>query len=128
MKTQIEVGKVYAVRYPFFMSSYEKWEDDFPTEVQSWRPGCQVDTNQGEDDYLPVRYYYSEGHGEMLLDVVGVFKPGRYPERVFFTRKWQDPDGKVFGKPNLRMTTKNNFIKMLNGYRHEYISDELEPA
>jgi hypothetical protein len=35
--------------------------------------------------------------GFAKFTVQGVFKPGRYPTRVFFTRAFTDPDGKTLG-------------------------------
>ena len=120
----LEIGRVHAVRYPFYRTTYQRFVGCGPTEsvelIESWRPGCdsdgQEDQSEGSDD----RYWFSDGHGEMLLEVVAEFKPGRFPARVFFTRKWKDPDGKVFGLPKLRMTTRTNFLKLLKGYRREY--------
>lgn len=57
----------------------------------------------------------------MVLDVVATFKPGRFPERVFYTRRWIDPDGREFGKTNkLRATTTAHFRSLLKGYRHDF--------
>lgn len=114
----LEIDKTYTVRYPFFRVTYNGQDEDGPYQEESWRPGCDSDSN-GVDDH----YWFSDGHGEMQLTVVCEFKPGRFPTRVFFTRKWQDPDGKVFGLPKLRMTTKTNFLKLLKGYRREYASE-----
>ena len=61
--------------------------------------------------------------GSMVLTVVDVFKPGRYPARVFYTRQWIDPDGKVFGKSALRMTTVSAFLRRTRGYMHDFYLD-----
>lgn len=119
MKTEIAIGKTYSVRYPFFVTIFEGFDADGPFQQESWRPGCGSDRNDDND-----RSWFSDGHGEMLLEVIAEFKPGRFPERVFFVRKWKDPDGKVFGLNKLRMTTHNNFVRMLKGYRRPYESEE----
>ena len=45
------------------------------------------------------------GWGQRIIEVVSQHKPGKYPERVFFVRRWRGPDGVVFGKNALRVTT-----------------------
>lgn len=57
----------------------------------------------------------------MALDVVATFKPGRFPERVFYTRRWVDPDGREFGKTGrLLIATAGQFRRLLKGYRHPF--------
>lgn len=119
-KPKLPLAAVFhIVRYPFvktkFMNFMDVGADESPTEEESWRPGCDSDV----DDHGNVTWS-CEGHGEMLLEVVGEFKPGRFPARVFYVRQWKDPDGKVFGKCKLRMTTRASFDRMLKGYRHNY--------
>lgn len=121
MKEQIEVGKTYSVRYPFVRDEFELPPDDPEAtqmaKVKGWRPGVEFDS---EAAYYGDTGAAADGDGEMLLTVVSTHKPGKFPERVFYTRQWKDPDGRVFGKCALRMTTTGNFRKLLRGYRHEY--------
>lgn len=56
----------------------------------------------------------------MHVRIVGVFRPGQYPTRVFYEREWVDPDGKRFGKKRLRIATSASFTRMLGGYRHHF--------
>lgn len=117
-KTKLPLANaLHVIRYPFFMAKFMNYGDgdEFPFEDESWRPGCASDV----DNHGNVTWF-CEGHGEMLLEVVGEFKPGRFPSRVFYVRQWRDPDGKVFGIGKLRMTTRANFDRMLKGYRHNY--------
>lgn len=121
MKTEpIEVGKTYAVRYPFVMEEVSLPPDDpegmRPVVVSNWRPGCLKDTY----DHDCSTVYVAESHGEMLLTVVDVHRPGKFPTRVFFTRKWKDPSGKVFGKGGLHIMTAQAFRRRLRGYLHHY--------
>jgi hypothetical protein len=109
------LGQFHIVRYPFSRTTYDSFYDDESKPIKCWRPGCDRDA----DDDGNVTWS-CEGHGEMLLEVVGEFKPGRFPARVFYVRQWRDPDGKVFGIGKLRMTTRTNFDRMLKGYRHNY--------
>ena len=66
------------------------------------------------------KHFDSLPDGEMLLSVVSTHKPGKFPERIFYTRQWKDPEGKVFGKGALRVTTIGTFRRLLRGYRHKY--------
>lgn len=110
MKTAITVGETYAVRYPFAWEEVEL--SDGP--ATGWHPGCRAVEYSDDFDFV------ADGHGEMLLTVVSTHKPGNFPERVMYTRKWKDPNGKVFGRGELRITTVGWFRRLLRGYRHDY--------
>ena len=58
--------------------------------------------------------------GTQILTVVSVHKPGKFPARVFYTRRWRDPDGVEFGKTHLRVTVMQSFRTIVRGYRHDY--------
>ena len=91
--------------------------------VKSWRPGVEWEQ---DDEYAA--HGVAEALGEMLLTVVDIHKPGRFPTRVFYTRQWKDPNGKVFGKAGLRITTLDAFRRRLRGYMHEFWLDgEKQP-
>lgn len=123
-KEPLEIGKTYRVVYPFVRDMVEMPEFDGEksccVEVHGWRPGCEKD--RGEDFY-GYADLAADAHGEMLLTVISLHKPGKYPERVFFTRSWRDPDGKEFGKDKLRITATSAFRRLLKGYRHDYYCD-----
>ena len=118
MKQQITPGETYSVRYPFVKTTFELPPDDpeatTTATVEGWRPGAEF----GHDGYDTISV--ADGHGEMLLSVVSTHKPGKFPERIFYTRQWKDPGGKVFGKGALRVTTIGTFRRLLRGYRHKY--------
>lgn len=127
MKLEVETGKTYSVRYPFVLEDVELPPDDpeatQPAMVKSWRPG--VEWEQEDEGQA---YGVAEAVGEMLLTVIDVHKPGRFPTRVFYTRQWKDPNGRVFGKGGLRITTLDAFRRRMRGYMHEYWLDgEKQP-
>lgn len=127
MKQEIEIGKTYSVSYPFFTEEVELPPDDPEATqmqmVKSWRPGVEWEQ---DDEYAA--HGVAEALGEMLLTVVDIHKPGRFPTRVFYTRQWKDPNGKVFGKAGLRITTLDAFRRRLRGYMHEFWLDgEKQP-
>ena len=104
----LEPGTSFQVQFPFVLTVDTVLDEDGPCDVASWRPGSEPD-NDGA-------HYHGEGF--MVLTVVSVHKPGKYPPRVFYTRKWIDPQGKTFGKDNLRVTSRGNFRRMIQGYRY----------
>lgn len=126
-KQAIEEGYEHIVQYPFVRETIETPVfDEFDIwtlkESLTWRPGVRFEQHDANCDADTI----ADALGRMRLRVIAVVKPGKYPERVFYTRQWQDPDGKLFGKTNLRMTTTQNFRVLLRGYRHEY--DLQEPS
>ncbi len=62
--------------------------------------------------------------GKQRLTVVGTYKPGTFPTRVFYVRKWVDPDGREFGKKACQTTTVNAFTALRRGYRHPFTMAE----
>jgi hypothetical protein len=105
--------------YPFVRTVFEKQDFDgeeaVTNHLHGWKPGCESEYDQGFSVI-----YSADGMGEMLLTVVSRHKPGRYPERVFYTRQWRDPDGKVFGNLKLRIATAQKFKQLSSGYRDEF--------
>ena len=110
MTIKIEAGQTHTVTgYPFvhYVANLYDEDDGCPYQTEGWRPGCTL--------------YVADGVGSMVLDVVAVFKPGRFPERVFYTRRWINPDGREFGKTStLRIATTGQFRRLLKGYRHQF--------
>ena len=111
----IEAGSVFAFSYPFIREEREVYEEDGPVMMKSWRPGVRYEPVYQDDSEA-----IADGLGEQIVRVVDVHKPGRYPPRVFFTREWKDPSGKVFGKPGLHIKTLDAFRRLVSGYRYEY--------
>lgn len=111
--TAPEAGKTYEVRYPFVRSVYDYHDGEGVCTDESWRPGFEYSANKSEDGADPA----ADQWGKALYTVIDVHKPGRFPTRVFYTRAWQDPDGKRFGKGTLRMVTMEKFNRMLKGMR-----------
>lgn len=121
-------GDVFRVKYPFLRCKVDVADSDpegqgFAT-IQSWKPGVEFHT----DNYGNEGPTTCDGEGEMVLTVVDVLKPGKYPTRVFFTRRWVRPDGKEFGKGGLHISTVPAFKRRAAGYMHEYELAEQEHA
>ena len=122
MSEKIQPEQTYTVAgYPFVRYVASLVGDDGCYQTEGWRPGC----TREEDDIGEPAYqswaYVADGIGSMVLDVVAIFKPGRFPERVFYTRRWIDPDGREFGQTGkLRIATTGQFRRLLKGYRHQF--------
>lgn len=114
----IEAGSVFSVPYPFVRDVYNSLEEDGPVEVPTWKPGVRY-VAVGPEDSEAV----ADAAGRMILRVVDVFKPAHYPARVFYTRQWEDPKGRVFGKKGLRIVTLEKFRRLARGYQHEFRID-----
>ena len=105
-KPAYEPGQVVEVKgYPFVRCVKTLHDFDETWSREGWRPGCEKDIEDGGNVA-----YAADGLGAMLLEVVQVVKlPNGFAPRVFYVRKWRDPDGKVFGKRRCRVTTTSAF-------------------
>lgn len=109
----------HRIKYPFTLHEVEAvWDAEthkdgswtIPNVIQ-WKPGV----NYSEDQYSS--YVEAEGEGFMVITEISRHKlPRPYPTRVFYTRKWIDPDGKEFGNSKLHITALGNFNKIIDGY------------
>ena len=124
MNIKIEAGQTHTVAdYPFvrYVADLLDEADGSPYQNDGWRPGCALETDENAGGYFPENHYVADGVGSMVLEVVATFKPGRFLERVFYTRRWIDPDGREFGKTStLRVATTGQFRRLLKGYRHPF--------
>ena len=124
MTEKIQAGKTYTVTgYPFvrYVANLLDEDDGNPYQTEGWRPGFTKEEDENAGSHFPELHYVADGTGSMVLDVVATFKPGRFPERVFYTRRWVDPDGREFGKPGkLRIATTGQFRRLIKGYRHSF--------
>lgn len=113
--SKYQSGQVFTVEnYPFVRTSWDRFDEDGPYQVEGWRPGCEADTDEFGTAYI------ADGVGKMVLEVISAHLPGKYQERVFYLRRWIDPDGKEFGAAKLRVTTAASFTKLMRGYRHDF--------
>lgn len=116
--TDIKEGDVFEVEYPF-VKEPDPEHDFLDGPWDPWKPGiehlmCAPDDVEAFADAL----------GKMVLTVIGVYKPGKYPTRIFFTRKWVSPSGKEFGKGGLKIATTPKFNRLRSGYGFDYIKPD----
>lgn len=114
------VGEVFEVRYPFVRSTFRDIDASDETglnEIQrpTWKPGTEYRGTDGENVYTQ-----ADAEGSMVLTVISTHRPPGFPTRVFFTRRFVNPDGKEFGKRKLHIVTAEKFRRLASGYQHEY--------
>ncbi|MTK63093.1 MAG: hypothetical protein F8N15_00760 [Methanobacterium sp.] len=118
--SEFSLGQEFRVPYPFVEKLGQIYNPDtlnFVERRTGWNPGVHMWTEHDGST--------ADAMGAMILTVVDIHRPGKYHTRVFYTRKWIDPDGKEFGSANLRWTTVTAFKRLLEGYRYAF---ELEAA
>ncbi len=124
MGDEIVAGAVFDIEHPFLREKVSLPPDDPEAtgmdEVMSWVPGVRYEFGDNAHGDDPDTVEEFDGKGAQILTVVAVFKPGRFPTRVFYTRKWRDPDGKVFGKGGLRIKIMPAFKRVIAGYRYQH--------
>jgi hypothetical protein len=108
-------GDVFTIVYPFVRDTYTELTEDGPCETATWKPGINY-VQVSEDHAAPV----ADAVGQAIFTVVGVFKPGRFPTRVFYTRKFFSPSGHEFGNPKLHIATLDKFRRLTRGYQHPF--------
>lgn len=109
----MEPGTEFKVPYPFILTTGYECDEEGPSYFPSWKPGTEEIPAGPEGSEM---VYH--GVGSMVLTVVATFKPKGWPTRVFYTRKWIDPQGRTFGKNGLRITTLGYFNQMKRGFRY----------
>lgn len=112
-------GDEIRVPYPFYLEAYQAMDEDGPHETMSWRPGTQIEDVGPYGDTAN----FADAMGGMVLTVVSIHKPGRFPERVFYTRKFVDPTGREFGKGGCKIATAQKFKRLCQGYRFPFTVD-----
>ena len=117
----INKGDVCKVKYPFIYKKVSLIDEDGPYETYSWLPGTDYAFVYPDDSEA-----IAHGNGEMILTIVDIHKPGKYPTRVFYERKWRDPDGNIFGKGGLHIATVQKFKRLISGYYHDYKIVKIE--
>jgi hypothetical protein len=116
-------GAVFRIPYPFVRDTYSGFDgvDGF-ADMPTWKPGVRYEP-VGPEDAGAV----ADALGQAIFTVEAVFKPGRFPTRVFFTRQFVNPDGKQFGKSKLHIATLEKFRRLSRGYQHPFgIGEPLE--
>ena len=105
-KITFEPGQVFKVECPFIRTTFTDYDllEADPTKdpvAIGWRPGVRWTGDGFHDDYPE-----AHGMGFVIYTVIDTHKlPKPYRARVFYLRSWIDPDGRAFGKKDIKMTT-----------------------
>lgn len=116
VKPQEKEGEIH-FSYPFILEEVSLFDGESERIEKRYRPGVRTvllppDGGSTED--------YADGVGLQIVTVISTHKPGKFPERVFYTRQWKDPAGNVFGKTKLFTKTRGHFNRLIRGYAFEY--------
>lgn len=112
--SDLHIGDIFRRPYPFIRDTYSWGDEDGGGGRLTWKPGVRPCATQYSE------WSEADAMGEIILTVVDIHKPGKYPTRVFFTRRWKSPDGGEFGKGSLRITTVSVFARLCRGYSFEF--------
>lgn len=109
-------GEVHCIPYPFVRDTYSGFDgEEGYANIPTWKPGIRNEWISPEDTGT-----VADALGKAIFTVEAVFKPGRFPTRVFFTRQFINPDGKQFGKGKLHIATLEKFRRLTRGYQHPF--------
>lgn len=108
-------GDTFEVPHPFCRDTYSCYDGDGSSSIPTWKPGVRNEYVLPDDSEC-----VADAMGAQLITVLGTYRPGNFPMRVFFTRQWRDPDGKVFGKRKCHSKTLGMFRSMVRGYRVDF--------
>ncbi len=112
-----ETGKSYTRWTPFIRCEYT---DGDGVKCQSWKPGVNHKQVSSED-FIPEW----DGDGEEIRTVVAVTELHGGGMRILYRRAWKTPDGGIFGKRTVRITTPSCFTAWLrdrSSYRREMLN------
>jgi len=115
MTDEFVPGAEIEVAHPFIRDEYHWYEEDGPCKRMTWRPGTRV-----EPVYPDSAEEVADAIGTQIITIVSVHKPGRFPARVFFTRRWRDPDGHEFGKTKCHIKTAQALRARCRGFGYEF--------
>ncbi|AWJ93271.1 hypothetical protein Sp245p_25955 (plasmid) [Azospirillum baldaniorum] len=113
-RAELSEGAVFSVAYPFVRDIHRSMDEDGIGTSLTWKPGLRAVYVPAFE--APDAEEVADAMGEMILTVVSVHKPGRFPTRVFFTRQWVTPDSRKFGKSKLHVATAEKFRRLARGF------------
>ena len=110
-KLPLHQGQVVKFEYPFIHSTWTSYDEDGSAELPCWKPGVR-----NELIYPDACEVVADGKGFQVLTIISIHKPGKFPTRIFYTRKWINPDGVEFGTNKLHIKSISFFNKLIKGF------------
>lgn len=123
--SEFTAGQEFRSAYPFVRGTFASYDEGGEYEVKTWNPGVVFEACGYYGDESQA---VAQGEGSQILTVIDVHKPGKYPERVFYTMTWVDPDGRKFGKKKLHIATTEKFRRLSRGFKFAYVIEREEAA
>ena len=115
---ELTIDTEYKMKFPF--SKHEGLRDDW-----FWYPGCIL--HEEVDEYYTSRTFTADAEGEVIYKILSLAEmPDKYKDRVIFKRWLVDPDGKKYNNGEVRMLTKDLFIRDINSYTPFKADYEIE--
>lgn len=111
MSDEFNPGAEIEIAHPFSREEYHGFDEDGPFKRMSWRPGTRIEPIYPDD-----AEEVADGIGTQIFTIISIHKPGRFPARVFFTRRWRDPQGNEFGKSKCHIKTVSALRTRCRGY------------
>ena len=112
---KIEAGKTYEAEFPFLrvVTRFPKFES------VRWKPGYDRIPEPPDGGNSTT---VATTMGKVSMDVVKICElPGRYIDRVFFTRRWLLTDSYSIGGKRLEVATISKFKRMTEGVQVEEV-------
>ncbi len=108
----------YSRNHPFTRCIVTGWDEleGKTYKEKRWRPGAWATEYLQPDDACQAAH----SEGECIFRVKGEYKPGRYPNRIFFTQQFIDPDGNTMKESYLRIKTQSAFLNQVKKFPFEY--------
>ena len=114
---KLTINKEYKMTFPFHKHEITK----------QWYPGCVV--HEEREECYTNRFFTAHSEGEVIYKILALVEmPDRYKDRVIFKRWLVDPDGKKYNNGEVRMLTKDLFIRDTNLYTPFKADYEVEPV
>lgn len=117
--------------YPFLRKKYEV--RSFPCDADEgwvapeawpladgWMPGARHETTCDSGGAAVDYSCDADGTGAILLTEFAAFRNVQGREMVTYKRRWRDPDGRVFGKGDYRVCSREKFARMAKGYAFDF--------
>lgn len=115
IENEFKIGAIIEVAHPFVRDKYQDYDEDGPFERMTWRPGTRA-----EPVYPDGAEEVADAIGTQIITIVGLYKPKGFPTRIFFTRRWRDPNGYEFGNTKCQIKTSQAFRRRCSGFGYPF--------
>ena len=116
---ELKVGSEYEMLFPFKKHDYPALARNTlfaATEAfYTWEGGCYLHEECDGVEYGQMRSFTGDAEGKVIYKILSIAEmPDRYVDRIIFKRWLIDPDGNKCNNSEVKMITRNSFIKDIN--------------